>query len=234
MSDDSKARRRRAAARRRAKDGADDESGSRDGLETEVKSSVVTVSCPTCGAIVDDAEVGERTECRYCGTSLHVPRVEGLGDERPPPDDAREPGPAAAHREMPEEAPVAPAARAMSPLVGGLIATVVVVAILVVAIGTASGPATPSVAPRATPHDRDLDPTLQHADCSMACTKPCLEIQQPDALIRCMDSCEAKCKYVGNGSGTACRAGCQARCADAPDPESRQLCSIGCSAACPP
>ncbi len=41
---------------------------------------VVAVACPSCGGTVAGVDLGRRTECRYCGTDLHLPTL----DFRPP------------------------------------------------------------------------------------------------------------------------------------------------------
>ena len=40
-----------------------------------MRTAVVTVSCPNCGGSVDEADLGEKTKCEFCGTRLHLPKV---------------------------------------------------------------------------------------------------------------------------------------------------------------
>jgi hypothetical protein len=78
------------------------------------------------------------------------------------------------------------------------------------------------------------DPELAAIDCSIACNKPCLEIKDPQALIDCMDKCDAKCKHVGKGTRAQCIGRCGDKCRGAPDPTTLAACESGCASSCPP
>jgi hypothetical protein len=178
-----------------------------------VRPPVVTVSCPSCGGKVKDAELGDQTTCKYCGTDLHLPEV-GYPDRAPV--------------EHTEEAP--PVRRTPG-------AVVALVAIL--GFGTFATffyvLRRPSSIELSSPRVASPpDPQMAGVECSMACTKPCMEISDPQLMLNCMNKCDDRCKYVGKGTPAECRARCTTTCAPAPDDGAKSACTTSCFAKCPP
>jgi hypothetical protein len=190
-----------------------------------VKVPVVTISCPSCGASVK-GELGSRTECRYCGTDLHLPKFAGdatdeLAEPLEPTDGSY------------EQEPPARATRSMLlPLIAVGVALAVGLLYLVGAGSSVSAPE--STRSPASTHDLELERTIANAKCLTSCIKPCTEIEDPQSMVNCTNGCEEKCKYVGKGSGADCRARCVSKCSTAIDDSVRAACESGCGRECPP
>lgn len=199
--------------------------------ETAARSAVVTIVCPSCGGSVRGAEPGERSTCTYCGTELHVPTIEAR---------APEPEPSATRADEPEPAPTRrrPADGKLSPFILGVAALL----LIAIAWSSASKPSRTHADTPEMPGAREgagtrvpnpgSDDVLAHADCTVGCYEPCMEIKDPDALMRCMGACDDKCKSVGRGTRAQCVTRCSERCAAAPA-ASRAACESGCQAGCP-
>lgn len=78
----------------------------------------------------------------------------------------------------------------------------------------------------------ELDGVFSNAECRATCMKPCSELADPDAMRACIDECQGKCKFVGKGTKSECRARCSLRCRR--DPKTRDTCEEECNAECPP
>jgi hypothetical protein len=183
-----------------------------------VNPPVVTITCPSCGGKVTNAELGDRTTCKYCGTELHLPTV---GYEPPTIDATHGPEPSVAPR---RRAPSQGAQIALVLIVTAAIGGFAYVILRQPTVREVEGSG-PSPLPR--------DPELANVDCTMACNKPCFEIKDPSLMVSCMNKCEDKCKFVGKGTPSECRARCDTKCAGAPDPASLGACKSSCVSACP-
>jgi hypothetical protein len=194
---------------------------------------VVTVTCPNCGASVP-ADPGERTECTYCGTDLHLPRLEYEAEKEGEPPPSEEPGPP--RRKLTPLAPRAtPASASANAMVGVLIFGVFAIGMTFwVITRRASIDTSSSGGPAIAPRDPEVDGTLENARCLTDCIGPCQEIQNPDAMIACHEKCQAKCKFVGKGTASECHARCGKKCDNAVDIASKGACLGGCNAECPP
>lgn len=193
------------------------------------RTPVVTVSCPNCGGSVDHAELGEKTACQFCGTALHLPSMEF---EEPT---ALEPAPPRDPVEIPRVATrMARPTRTNTPAL--VLACALVGIATIVFVATRRSPSAQiedRPFPRVVERHPDTDGLVANAECTVSCTKPCLEIKDTNALIACMDKCTDKCKFVGKGTPTECRRGCDSQCAAAPDAASRNACVSGCYSSCP-
>ncbi len=197
----------------------------------EPRPPVLVVSCPQCGGSVRDADLGERTKCQYCGTDLHLPTVDFTPDS--PPSEARRPTAAVVELEPEQQA----AGRSQhQPLLLAMAVLVLLGALAVIMFASSSSspqPSTVSPAPQSA-RDKELEGTMAGANCTLDCTKPCLEISDPTAVLMCLDNCEHKCKFVGKGTPGECRSRCSSTCGGAPDAASRAACESGCMQGCPP
>lgn len=144
-----------------------------------MRAPVITVSCPSCGGKVDDAEPGRRTPCPFCGTELHIPMSAPLQPESTRPS-------ATDH---------AAAASFMPPRSHKGVYVVVAVALVIAAAciqltkmsrQTASYPATSRSA---------ASPLKQTSGwgCFADCTGNCTTRENADADDVCFKNCEARC-----------------------------------------
>jgi hypothetical protein len=150
------------------------------------------------------SSLGSRTECRYCGTDLHLPKF--AGDANADVAETVEPT-----NGLYEQEPPARATRStLLPLLAVGVALALLLLYLVRAAPSVSAPE-PTRSPAPT-RDPELERTIANAKCRTSCMNPCTEIKDPASMVRCMDGCEDKCKYVGKGSGADCRARCRSKC----------------------
>jgi hypothetical protein len=196
---------------------------------------VLVVSCPQCGGSVRDADLGERTKCQYCDTDLHLPTV----DFTPDSPESEPPRPRAAPVvELELEQPLVAAPRQHHQLLlWGLLAAILVGTLIAMMSIASRSPTTEPVEPTPAPQsvrDKEMDGVMANANCTIDCTKPCMNISEPSAMIACLDKCDAKCKFVGKGTPSECRSRCSGTCASAPDAASRAACESGCMQGCPP
>ncbi|MFO0615480.1 MAG: hypothetical protein U0414_23000 [Polyangiaceae bacterium] len=202
------------------------------------RTPVVTVSCPNCGGAVNEAELGEKTSCQFCGTRLHLPVVEfddeGRAGTRVAPSDPEAPTSSAVVVAQPFVTKKAPARWFVPTALFGVVAMLGFVFFVTtrrhtsVATTPDPDPASPAVA-RPGPGAYDL----AGAECLAECVKPCTQISDSDAMMSCLDKCQAKCSRVGKGNPAECRQTCGSLCAAAPDEASRAACVASCSASCP-
>ena len=190
--------------------------------KASARPAVVHLTCPGCGGDVSDAELGEKSTCRYCGVELHVPDVQLQAPPATPPRPVTQAS----------EPPRRPAFNSWGTV--ALLATVTLVAVGAIAMSAGPSPSPTASAPGKTPVvSDDTEGILAGARCLVDCNRPCLEIKDPDGMVRCLDACQSRCKLVGKGTRAECSDRCQTRCNVAPD-ESRGLCLSGCLSDCPP
>jgi hypothetical protein len=195
-------------------------------LRAEPVAPVVTVTCPNCGASVR-ADPGDRAACNYCGTDIHVPRIEIEATAEPESEPPAESEPPV--RRPPE--PLAPGRDDATWRIAMALGVVVVAAIAIVVVTRDPVELPPTTT---IPRDPELDGMQQQLECRSSCMEPCTQIKDVHAMVRCHESCEKKCKYVGKGAGSECRARCAKKCASAGDPVVRSACLDGCRSDCPP
>ncbi len=183
---------------------------------------MVSVTCPSCGGKVVDAELGERTRCRYCGTDLHLPAVV-QGTARI--DATHDPTPPSSSREHARRAPPRWA----------LVAFAGVACVFGAAVWIAK--------PRRPTYEFTVEPpvppaTVQQvnadASCLVTCNGGCLAITDSKLSVACLERCGDGCKGVAAAPAMTCGARCDVVCEGTADPVARLQCKDGCRKACLP
>jgi hypothetical protein len=188
---------------------------------------VLTVTCPNCGGAVNDAELGKRTTCTFCGTDLHLPRIDSTPDEPPEPPREQEP-PSDGVLPSLDAANPAPPRPQWGLLLG--VFTLMVGFVVWMAWRSPMSPDVPSSPDPVAQRDPEISATVCHGNCLGACGE--LPIDNTHAMTKCMDACEKKCNYPPKIPIAECHAKCDDKCGGAPNESTRLSCVGSCKAAC--
>lgn len=149
--------------------------------EEQARAPVVTISCPSCGGKVRGAEPGSSSDCRYCGTTLHIPHI-GDDDDEPVSDRA------SAQEE------VAGLERAKPPpvVVFAVVAFFALVVVIIVRIAI-TVPEVELDAP-AAPESPTMRSARCLSDCTDDCGRPGDDMASMDAYAECTQRCVERCE----------------------------------------
>lgn len=192
---------------------------------------VVTLSCPKCGAGVNGAELGESTECPFCGTHLHLPTL-SVSDDGARANEGAKPS---ANGLSPELSPVSEANPVKVVLVVALLVVGLVIGATLMLSRRGQVPTAPTVpAPPSDPGPL-IDPANNRAQwraCTSECTTGCRGLVGTQAIQECLTGCKIKCRFVG--TDPTCPAHCRERCSAGGSDTARALCEAGCAESCRP